>query len=101
MISAAELTMPTYVANIHLKGIAPVCRYLRLDELMESLGFCPWRPSVPVKDPDEENGFSQWEYAANHPLDAEPLKAMLEERIGTEIQGDIDVTVSRVRIKGE
>jgi hypothetical protein len=93
--------MPTYVVNVHLRGIAPVHRYLELDALMESLGFLPWRPGVPAEDPDEENGFSQWEYAANHPLSAEPLKAMLEERIKTEIQGDIDVTVTRVRVRAD
>jgi hypothetical protein len=46
------------------------------------------QPGGSEDDPDEENGFAQWEYAANHSLEAEPLKAMLEERIKTEIQAD-------------
>jgi hypothetical protein len=39
--------MPTYVVNIHLKGITPISRHPALDALMGSLGFLPFRPGVP------------------------------------------------------
>jgi hypothetical protein len=42
-IGSREAAMPTYVVNVHLKGIIPLPRHSRLDELMESLGFFPRR----------------------------------------------------------
>jgi hypothetical protein len=92
--------MQTYAVNVDLKGITPIPRHPRLDELMENLGFLPWRPGVPPEDQDEDNRFSQWEYAGNHPLGADPLKHLIEGRIKSEIQDDVDVTVLQVRIKG-
>ena len=91
--------MPTYVVNIHLKGIAPIARHPALDDLMDSLGFLPLRPGVPPEGPDEDSSFSQWEYAANSPLEADQLAAVLETRIKSEIQNDVDVTVSQVRVR--
>jgi hypothetical protein len=91
--------MPTYVINVDLKGITRIPRHSRLDELMESLGCFPWRPGVPPEDQDEHSHFSQWEYAANHSLRADPLKHLIEGRIKSEIQGDVDVTVLQIRIK--
>jgi hypothetical protein len=55
---------------------------------------------VPPEDRDEGNRFSQWEYAGNHSLSADPLKHLIEGRIKSEIQGGVDVTVLQVRIKG-
>jgi hypothetical protein len=87
--------------NVHLKGIAPIPRYFALDELMGGFGFLPFKPRVPPEGPDEDNSFARWEYAANSPLGPDRLRAMLEERIKTEIQDDIDVTVSQVRVRVE
>jgi hypothetical protein len=92
--------MQTYAVNVDLKGIFPIPRDPRLDKLMESLGFLPWRPGVPPEDQDEDKHFSQWEYAGNHSLGADPLKHLIERRIKSEIQDDVDVTVLQVRIKG-
>jgi hypothetical protein len=91
--------MNTYVANIRLKRITPIPRDPRLDVLMEDLGFFPFRPGVPPEGLDENAGFTQWEYAGNHALAAAPLQAMLEGRIKHEVQEEIGVTVSRVRIR--
>ena len=91
--------MPTYVVNIHLKGIVPIPRHPTLDDLMGSSGFLPFRPGVPPEGPDEDNTFSQWEYAANSPLGADRLKAMLKGRIKSEIQNDVGVTVWQVRVR--
>jgi hypothetical protein len=92
--------MPTYAIKVDLKGITPLPRHSRLDELMESLVFLPWRPGVPPEDQDEGSHFSQWEYAGNHSLSADPLKHLIEGRVKSEIQGGVDVTVLQVRIKG-
>lgn len=92
--------MQTYAINVDLKGITPIPRHSRLDELMESLGFLPWRPGVPPEDQDEDTRFSQWEYAGNHSLGIDPLKHLIEGQIKSEIQDDVDVTVLQVRIKG-
>jgi hypothetical protein len=92
--------MPTYVVNVHLKGITPIPRHSRLDELMEILGFFPWRPGVSPEDQDEDNRLSQWEYAGNHSLDVDSLKVMIEALIRSEVEGDIDATVLQVRIRG-
>ncbi len=89
--------MPTYVVNIHLKGIAPIARHPTLDDLMGSSGFFPFRPGVPPEGPD--NTFSQWEYAANSPLGADRLESMLKARIKSEIQNDVHVTVWQVRVR--
>jgi len=91
--------MPTYVVNIHIKGIAPIARHPALDDVMGSLGFLPFRPGVLPEDPDEDKIFSRWEYAANSRLGTDRLKAMLRARIKSEIQNDIDVTVSQVRVR--
>jgi hypothetical protein len=93
--------MPTYVVNIHLKGIAPIARHAALDDLMGSLGFLPFRPGVPPEGPDEYSSFSQWEYAANSPLEADQLTALLQTRIKSEIQNNIEVTVWQVRARAE
>jgi hypothetical protein len=89
--------MPTYVVNIHLKGIDPIARHPALDDLMGSLDFLPFRPGVPPEGTDENKTFSQWEYAANSPLEAGRLAAVLEARIKSEIRNHVDVTVSQVR----
>ena len=91
--------MPTYVVNIHIKGIAPIARHPALDDLMGSLGFLPFRPGVPPEGPDEDKTFSQWLYAANSPLEADRLADVLEARIKSEIQNDVDVSVSQVRVR--
>ncbi len=91
--------MPTYVVSIHIKGVAPVARHSALDDLMDSLGFFPFRPGVPPEGQDEDKTFSQWEYAGNSPLEAFHLTAVLESRIKPEIQNDVDATVSLVRVR--
>jgi hypothetical protein len=91
--------MQTYAVNVDLKGITPIPRDSCLDELMESLGFFPWRPGVPPEDQDEDNRFSDWEYAGNHPLGADSLKYLIEGQIKSEICDEVDVTVLQVRIK--
>jgi hypothetical protein len=92
--------MPTYAINVDLEGIPPMPRHSRLDELMESLGCFPWRPGVPPEGQAEHCHFSQWEYAGNHSLSAVPFKHLIEGRIKSELQGDVDVTVLQVRIRG-
>jgi hypothetical protein len=92
--------MQAYAVNVGRKGITPIRRHSRLDELIESLGFLPWRPGAPPEDQDEDNGLSQWEYAGNHSLGADPLKHFIEGRIMSEIRHDVDVTALQVRIKG-
>jgi len=67
---------------------------------MEILGFFPWRPGVSPEDQDEDNRLSQWEYAGNHSLDVDSLKAVIETLIRSEVAGDIDTTVLQVRIRG-
>jgi hypothetical protein len=93
--------MPTYVVTIHLKAIAPIARHPALDDLMGSLGFLPFRPGIPPEDSDEDKSFSQWEYAGNSPLEADQLAAVLETRIKSEIQSNIEVTVSLVRVRAQ
>ena len=92
--------MPTYVVNIHIKGIAPIARHPVLDDLMAGLGFFPFRPAVPPESPDEGKTFSQWEYAGNSSLEVDQLVAVLQLRIKSEIKNDVDVTVSQVRVRG-
>jgi hypothetical protein len=91
--------MPSYVVNIHLKGIAPIARHPEIDDLMGSLGFFPFRPGVPPEDSDEDKTFSQWEYASNAGLGTDQLKALLNARVKSEVQNDIDVTVSQARVR--
>jgi hypothetical protein len=91
--------MQTYVVNLDLKRITPIPRHSRLDELMESLGFVPWRPGVPPEDHDKDNRFVQWEYAGNHFLSIDLLKHLVEGRIRVEIKDEVDVTVLPVTIK--
>ncbi len=91
--------MPTFVVNVHLRGITPIPRHSRLDQLMDSLGFFPLRPGLSAKDRDEDKRFSQWEYAGNHSLGADPLTHLIECSIESEVQGKVDVTVLQVRIK--
>jgi len=90
--------MPTYVVTVHLREIVPVARSSTLDEVMVGFGFFPWRPGVPPEDEDAGVGFSRWEYAGNHALDAESLKETLVDQIMTEVQSNIDVTVTRVTV---
>jgi hypothetical protein len=94
-----KAAMPTYAINVDLKEITPIPRHSRLDKLMENVGFFPWRPSVPPEVQDEDSRFSQWEYAGNHSLSADPLKDLIKGRIKSEIQGGVDVTVLQVRIR--
>lgn len=91
--------MRTYVVTIHIKGIHPVARHPALDDLMGSFGFLPFRPGIPPEAPDEDKTFSQWEYAGNSPLEADQLAAVLQSGIKSEIQNDVDVTVSQVRAR--
>jgi hypothetical protein len=90
--------MLTYVVNIYLRGIVPQARNPALDEIMSGIGFLPWRPGVPAEAADVDKGFVQWEYAGNHSLGAEELRQMLEARIMSEVQPDIEVTVTRVTV---
>jgi hypothetical protein len=90
--------MPTYVVKVRLRGIEPVTRHFGLDEVVYGLGFFPWRPGVPPEDEDIGAVYSQWEYAGNHPLNPEAVKMMIESRLGSEIQPNIDVTIARVTV---
>jgi hypothetical protein len=96
-----ETAMHTFVIRVDRTGISPIDRHHRLDELMESLGFFPWRPGIASQDQDGDDLLSQWEYAGNHSLDADSLQRLIQRRIRAEIYVDVDVEILRVRIKGE
>ena len=91
--------MPTYSVNVDLKGIAPVPRHFCLDELMEASvlfhGGQGCRPKIKLRATAFRTGS-----APGIPSDiADSLKQVIEGRIKSEVQGGVDVTVSKVRIR--
>jgi hypothetical protein len=69
--ASRSANMPAYVVKVRVRGIEPVTRHFRLDEVIYGLGFLPWRPGIPPEDEDIGAVYSQWEYAGNHPLNPE------------------------------
>ena len=55
---------------------------------------------MPPEDQDEDNLLSAIGVPGNHSLGADSLEYKIEGRIKSELQGAVDVTALKVRIRG-